>query len=97
MEFQTRVPRERPSNRCSHPARRSVWRLGLRGFTAAVIGGLDNPAGAVVGGLALGVAEAMAGGYLATGMAEGVAYAVLVAALLARPTGLLRAVSVRRL
>ena len=70
--------------------------LGLRGFTAAVVGGLDNPAGAVAGGLGLGVAEALAGGYVSTGFAEGLAYIMLVAALLARPTGLLQAVSVGR-
>jgi branched-chain amino acid transport system permease protein len=63
--------------------------LGLRGFTAAVVGGLTNPAGAVAGGLALGVVEALAGGYLSTGFAEAIAYAVLLAVLLAAPTGLL--------
>jgi branched-chain amino acid transport system permease protein len=63
--------------------------LGLRGFTAAVAGGLASPAGAVVGGLALGVVEALAGGYLSTGFAEAIAYAVLLAVLLAAPTGLL--------
>lgn len=70
--------------------------LGLRGFTAAVVGGLDNPAGAIVGGLALGVVEALAAGYMSSGIAEGVAYAVLIVALLARPTGLLRPVAVAR-
>jgi len=64
--------------------------LGLRGFTAAVAGGLTSPAGAVAGGLVLGVIEALAGGYLSTGLAEAVAYAVLLVLLLASPTGLLR-------
>ena len=36
------------------------------GFTAAVIGGLDSPAGAVVGGLLLGIALSYVGGYLGT-------------------------------
>lgn len=66
--------------------------LGLKGFTAAVIGGLDSPAGAVVGGLLLGVAESVAAGYLPSGYKDAVAYGVLVLLLLARPTGLLRAV-----
>jgi branched-chain amino acid transport system permease protein len=67
--------------------------LGLKGFTAAVAGGLDNPAGAVAGGLALGVLEAMAAGYLPSGYQDAVAYALLVAVLLGRPTGLLRPVA----
>jgi branched-chain amino acid transport system permease protein len=66
--------------------------LGLKGFTAAVIGGLDSPAGAVAGGLLLGVAESVAAGYLSSGYKDAVAYGVLVLLLLARPTGLLRAV-----
>ncbi|HEX5541758.1 MAG TPA: branched-chain amino acid ABC transporter permease [Micromonospora sp.] len=66
--------------------------LGLKGFTAAVIGGLDWPAGAVAGGLLLGVAEAIAAGYLPSGYKDAVAYGVLVLLLVARPTGLLRAV-----
>ncbi|HEX6968490.1 MAG TPA: branched-chain amino acid ABC transporter permease [Micromonosporaceae bacterium] len=66
--------------------------LGLKGFTAAVIGGLDSPAGAVVGGLLLGVAEAVAAGYLPSGYKDAVAYGVLILLLVARPTGLLRTV-----
>ncbi|HEX5597993.1 MAG TPA: branched-chain amino acid ABC transporter permease [Micromonosporaceae bacterium] len=66
--------------------------LGLKGFTAAVIGGLDWPAGAVAGGLLLGVAEAIAAGYLPSGYKDAVAYGALVLLLVARPTGLLRAV-----
>jgi len=66
--------------------------LGLKGFTAAVIGGLDWPAGAVVGGLLLGVAESVAAGYLPSGYKDAVAYGLLVLLLVARPTGLLRAV-----
>jgi branched-chain amino acid transport system permease protein len=64
--------------------------LGLKGFTAAVAGGLDNPAGAVAGGLLLGLLEALAAGYLPSGYRDAVAYGLLVAVLLARPTGLLR-------
>ena len=66
--------------------------LGLKGFTAAVIGGLDSPAGAVAGGLLLGVAEAIAAGYLPSGYKDAVAYGVLVLLLLVRPTGVLKTV-----
>jgi branched-chain amino acid transport system permease protein len=70
--------------------------LGLKGFTAAVLGGLDNPAGAVAGGLALGVLEAVAAGYLPSGYQDAVAYALLILVLLGRPTGLLRPASAAR-
>ncbi|MGH3663839.1 MAG: branched-chain amino acid ABC transporter permease [Micromonosporaceae bacterium] len=70
--------------------------LGLKGFTAAVIGGLDNPAGAVAGGLLIGVLEALAAGYLPSGYKEAFVYGLLVAVLLCRPTGLLRAKVVAR-
>jgi branched-chain amino acid transport system permease protein len=70
--------------------------VGLKGFTAAVIGGLDWPVGAVVGGLVLGVAESVAAGYLPAGWGDAVAYVLLVLVLLARPTGLIRAVAAVR-
>lgn len=70
--------------------------VGLKGFTAAVIGGLDWPVGAVVGGLVLGVVEALAEGFLPSGWGDGVTYALLVVVLLVRPTGLVRAVTAVR-
>jgi branched-chain amino acid transport system permease protein len=66
--------------------------LGLKGFAAAVIGGLDRPAGAVVGGLGLGVVESVATGYLPggfSGYANAIAFALLLLVLLVRPTGVL--------
>lgn len=70
--------------------------VGLKGFTAAVIGGLDWPVGAVVGGLVVGVAESVAAGYLPSGWGDAVAYSLLLVVLLVRPTGLLRAVAAVR-
>jgi branched-chain amino acid transport system permease protein len=64
--------------------------LGLRGFTAAVLGGLSSPAGAVAGGLAVGLLQAYVTGYLSSGYRDVIVYAVLLVALLARPAGLLR-------
>jgi len=69
--------------------------FGLKGFTAAVIGGLVSPFGALAGGLLLGVAEAVAVGYVSSAMAEGVAFAVLALILVLRPEGLLAQVRVR--
>ena len=67
------------------------------GFTAAVIGGLDSPAGAVVGGLLLGIALSYVGGYLNSGhLTAIVALGILVVVLMIRPDGLFSATRVRR-
>ena len=68
------------------------------GFTAAVIGGLDSPGGAVVGGLLLGIALSYAGGYLPSGanLVPVVALGILVVVLMVRPDGLFSATKVRR-
>jgi branched-chain amino acid transport system permease protein len=68
------------------------------GFTAAVIGGLDSPAGAVIGGLLLGLALGYAGGYLHSGanLVPLVALGILVVVLMVRPDGLFSATQVRR-
>ena len=68
------------------------------GFTAAVIGGLDSPVGAVTGGLLLGLALSYAGGYLHSGasLVPLVALGILVLVLMIRPDGLFSATQVRR-
>jgi branched-chain amino acid transport system permease protein len=66
------------------------------GFTAAVIGGLDSPVGAVVGGLILGVALSYVGGYLGSDLVEVVGLVALVGVLMLRPSGLFSSTSVRR-
>jgi branched-chain amino acid transport system permease protein len=68
------------------------------GFTAAVIGGLDSPPGAVVGGLLLGLALSYAGGYLHNGanLVPLVALVILVVVLMVRPGGLFSATRVRQ-
>jgi branched-chain amino acid transport system permease protein len=58
------------------------------GFTAAVIGGLDSPVGAVVGGLILGVALNYVGGYLGSNLVPIFGLAALIVILMLRPTGL---------
>ncbi|MBB3040630.1 branched-chain amino acid ABC transporter permease [Nocardioides sp. LMS-CY] len=63
--------------------------LGLKGFAAAMLGGLGNPRGALAGGLMLGVAEAVMSGYGAAAYADVVAFVVLLAILTLRPTGML--------
>ena len=61
----------------------------LKGFAAAVLGGMDSLAGAVVGGLVLGVAESLFAGYVSVKYKATLSFVVIVAVLLARPEGLL--------
>ncbi|MEI6559453.1 MAG: branched-chain amino acid ABC transporter permease [Rhodospirillaceae bacterium] len=63
--------------------------LGLKGFSAAVLGGLGNGAGAILGGLIVGVAEAMSAGYLSSAYKEATAFAIILFVLLFMPRGLL--------
>jgi branched-chain amino acid transport system permease protein len=66
------------------------------GFTAAVIGGLDSPVGAVVGGILLGVVLSYAGGYLGSNLVLVYGLAALVLVLMVRPTGLFSSAATRR-
>ncbi|HTT50896.1 MAG TPA: branched-chain amino acid ABC transporter permease [Streptosporangiaceae bacterium] len=66
------------------------------GFTAAVIGGLDSPAGAVAGGLILGVALSYVGGYLGSDVVPLFGLAALVVVLMIRPEGLFSAAAARQ-
>lgn len=68
----------------------------LKGFAAAVLGGLDSLPGVVIGGLTLGVVENLFGGYISTAFKSTVAFVVIVAVLLVRPEGLLGRKFVRR-
>ena len=66
------------------------------GFTAAILGGLDSPLGAVVGGIALGVALSYVSGYEGSSMVTLGSLVILVAVLLVRPTGLFSIAQERR-
>ena len=62
---------------------------GLKAFTAAVLGGIGNVPGAVLGGFVLGLMEGLAAGYLSSQWKNVVAFVVLVLLLMFRPRGLL--------
>jgi len=61
----------------------------IKAFTAAVLGGFNSLPGAVVGGLLLGVMENLVAGYISTELKGAFAFALIVAVLCIRPTGLL--------
>ena len=62
---------------------------GLKGFTAAVVGGIGSIPGAMLGGLLVGLAESMAGGYLGGRWSDLTVFGILILVLLVRPSGLL--------
>jgi branched-chain amino acid transport system permease protein len=66
------------------------------GFTAAVLGGLDSPLGAVVGGLVLGLALSYVSGYEGDSLVTLAALVILVLVLMVRPTGLFSVTQERR-
>jgi branched-chain amino acid transport system permease protein len=61
----------------------------LKGFTAAILGGLNSLPGAILGGIILGVAESLAGGYISVAFKNTLAFLIIVVILLVRPEGLL--------
>ena len=62
---------------------------GLKAFTAAVVGGIGSIPGAMLGGLLLGVAESFITGYISSTYTNLFVFALLIAVMLVRPTGLL--------
>jgi branched-chain amino acid transport system permease protein len=62
--------------------------LALKGFAAAMLGGMGNPKGALVGGLLLGVLEAMTAGYISSQYKDAAAFIVILAVLFAMPQGI---------
>lgn len=63
--------------------------LGIKAFTAAVIGGIGLIPGAVIGGIIIGVVEALVKAYVSTKLADAIVFGLLIVVLLVKPTGLL--------
>lgn len=63
--------------------------LGFKGFSAAMLGGLGSLPGALVGGILLGLLEALAGGLISSHFKDAVAFVALLLTLFWRPSGLL--------
>ena len=63
--------------------------MALKGFAAAMLGGMGNPLGAVVGGLLLGLLETLGAGYISSTYKDGFAFVMILVVLLAMPQGIL--------
>jgi branched-chain amino acid transport system permease protein len=61
---------------------------GIKAFTAAVLGGIGNIKGAMVGGFALGILEALSAGYISSENKDVIAFLILILVLLFKPTGI---------
>jgi len=65
------------------------WVFGLKAFIAAILGGIGNIPGAMVGGFLLGIVETLGAGYISPQWKDVIAYVILIIILIVRPTGLL--------
>ena len=63
--------------------------VGVKAFTAAVLGGIGSIPGAMLGGVLLGLFNAFAAGFISSSWQEAITFALLIGILLVRPTGIL--------
>jgi branched-chain amino acid transport system permease protein len=82
-------------------AYQQVWpymgfQAGLYAFIAAVVGGIGNLPGAVVGGLVIGLAQSFSIGYISSTFSDAIVFLVLIAVLILRPTGVLGRAAVQK-
>jgi branched-chain amino acid transport system permease protein len=70
--------------------------LALKGFAAAMLGGIGSGIGAVVGGLLIGMIEALSAGYISSNYKDAVAFLIILVVLVAMPQGLFGRVRVER-
>jgi len=70
--------------------------LALKGFAAAMLGGIGSPFGAVVGGLIIGLIEALSAGYLSSSYKDAIAFLIILIVLVAMPHGLFGRAKVER-
>ena len=69
---------------------------GLKGFTAAVVGGIGSIPGAMLGGLFIGLAESFSQGYISTRFYDLIVFGILIVVLIVRPTGLLGKADIKK-
>jgi len=72
------------------------FQAGLYAFIAAVVGGIGNLPGAVVGGLVIGLAQSFSIGYISSTFGDAIVFAVLIAVMVVRPSGVLGRAAVQK-
>jgi branched-chain amino acid transport system permease protein len=70
--------------------------VGLKAFTAAVVGGIGSIPGAMLGGLVIGVAESFVTGYISSTYSNLIVFGLLIVVMLVRPSGLLGRVQLQK-
>jgi len=70
--------------------------VGIKGFAAAILGGLGSIPGAIVGGLSFGVIEALSAGYISSQYTKGIAFIIMVAVLMIKPSGIVGETTVEK-
>jgi branched-chain amino acid transport system permease protein len=70
--------------------------VGLKAFTAAVVGGIGSIPGAMLGGLVIGIAESFAIGYISSTYSDLIVFGILIVVMLVRPSGLLGRVQLQK-
>ncbi len=70
--------------------------VGLKGFAAAILGGLGSIPGAIVGGLVFGVLEAVSAGYISSSYTPAIAFIVMMVVLMVKPSGIIGEVTVEK-
>ena len=62
--------------------------VGLKGFAAAILGGLGSLPGAIVGGLLFGIIESISSGFISSSYTKGIAFIILLVVLMVKPSGI---------
>jgi branched-chain amino acid transport system permease protein len=70
--------------------------VGLKGFAAAILGGLGSIPGAIAGGLSFGVIEALSAGFISSSWTRAIAYIVMVVVLMVKPAGIVGEITIEK-
>jgi len=70
--------------------------VGLKGFAAAVLGGLGSIPGAIAGGLVFGVLEALSAGFISSQWTKAIAFIVMVVVLMVKPSGIVGEITIEK-
>lgn len=70
--------------------------MGLKGFSASVVGGFGNNIGAIVGGLIIGISESLTAGYISSSYKDAVAFFIMILVLFVKPSGIYGSKDVER-